>query len=185
MCSRVVQESRSFLLLWRIPFYAFKGSVRLTDCMCATAGTRVVVARRRSLRLRIVPPASSNFFSILGTEEMLHLPPCRAVVAAVEASWNFQVAMPVLVQKLLELLSSLSNFSYFTQDLCFNKWLKVGGRRTLTESFSSNKKQELMYVTNYKGHLLDSRSIHFFVAKNFVLQCNILEFQLVCSFHIQ
>lgn len=100
-------------------------------------------------------------------------------------SWNFQVAMPVLVQKLLELLSSLSNFSYFTQDLCFNKWLKVGGRQTLTESFSSNKKQELMYVTNYKGHLLDSRSIHFFVAKNFVLQCNILEFQLVCSFHIQ
>ena len=116
---------------------------------------------------------------------MLHLPPCRAVVAAVEASWNFQVAMPVLVQKLLELLSSLSNFSYFTQDLCFNKWLKVGGRQTLTESFSSNKKQELMYVTNYKGHLLDSRSIHFFVAKNFVLQCNILEFQLVCSFHIR
>ena len=56
LCSRVVQESRSFLLLWRIPFYAFKGSVRLTDCMCATAGTRVVVARRRSLRLRIVPP---------------------------------------------------------------------------------------------------------------------------------
>ena len=43
------------------------------------------------------------------------------------------MAEPVVVQQKQE-LSSLSNFSYFIQDLCFNKWLEVGG--TLTESFS-------------------------------------------------